>query len=125
MYFLAAIITATALHEAGHFACARWLGVRVKRAGIDWRRGGVYLVREQGSDTQNLAISLAGPMANLLLSGSLLLVHWLGPFVVYFALVNFLLGVVNLVPFPRSDGHRVVSILRNQRTCITQLERAA
>ena len=89
------------LHECGHVAAALTLGVRVKRIGVGLK--GIYTVREQGSPAANAAISLAGPMVNLLLA----LVWWhLGDC----GWVNLVIGMVNLAPFPNSDGLRVYGL---------------
>lgn len=54
-------------HELGHIAAARLLGVRIKRIGINWI--GPYVVRERSSKwAVNIAVSLAGIGANLLLA---------------------------------------------------------
>lgn len=114
MKLLVAAIIAVALHEGSHALCAWLLGVRVKRMGINWR--GPYLVRESGSEVQNLAITFAGPAMNLLLTGSIFLTPWLGLGCIRFAFVNFVLGFSNLLPlFPGCDGHRALRLLRQHR----------
>jgi Zn-dependent protease len=115
-------LTALALHEAAHLITARWLGVRVKRVGISWL--GPYVVRESGTDLQNLAISLAGPVCNLLLVGvGLVLAPWLGFGGIQFALVNSVLGTYNLLPIPMSDGQRALMLLK--KTINPQVSEAA
>ncbi len=107
-------IAAAALHEGAHALTARSLGVPIKRLGIGIL--GPYLVRESGTDLQNLAISVAGPLANLLFVGVFValapeLHHTAG----WFALANFTLGVYNLLPIPASDGRRVLKLLRKAK----------
>ncbi len=91
--------------------CARSLGLRIRRLGMNWR--GPYVIREQGNQLQNLAVSLAGPLMNLILAGAMVLGPWLGTGVVIFGLYNLVLGVYNLLPIPCSDGRRIASLLSN------------
>jgi regulator of sigma E protease len=95
--FLSALIfaAAVAVHEAGHFAAARALGVPVREASlgfgpalVSWRRGGTryalrlfpfggYVVPERGAmealpPLKQAALALAGPAANA--AGAVLLV---------------------------------------------------
>ena len=105
------IVAAAVCHEAGHVICARSLGLKIRRLGLNWR--GPYIIREQGNPLQNLAVSLAGPLMNLILAGSMVLGPWLGIGAVIFGLYNLALGVFNLLPVPCSDGRRIVSLLLN------------
>jgi len=113
MHFLLSIIAAATVHEAAHVLCARWLGVRVKRLCLSWT--GMYLVRESGTEVQNLAITLAGPLANLVLSGAFVLTPWLGMAAIEFSLVNFALGLLNMLPLGSLDGNRALQVLLQQR----------
>jgi Zn-dependent protease len=79
-------------------------GVKVKHIGLSWK--GPYIVREPGTPMQNTIISLAGPGINLIFCA--LCWRSLG----MFAWVNGLLGVLNLLPVPASDGLRVYRIWR-------------
>ena len=108
-------LSALVLHELGHVGCAIALGVKVKRIGVRW---GIspYTRRDPGTDLQNLAISLAGPMVNLLLSTTFMLAPWLHTNILLFAMVNSVLGVWNLLPLPLSDGRRILTLLRNVET---------
>ena len=111
---LASILIATVVHESGHFVTARLLGVRVKRCGISWR--GFYLIRESGTPLQNAVISSAGPLANLISTGSIFLIPYLGKATISFAFISLLLGVINLLPIPNSDGRRILVLLQNEST---------
>lgn len=133
--FEVAAVLAVVLHEAAHCAVACLLHVRIKRVGINWH--GVYVQRESGSLLQNTIISLAGPLANLLVAG-VVVGNVLSPKLVaayrvacdahtpaYAALLvtgcfallyapyctNMVVGVYNLLPVPASDGLRVYKLL--------------
>ena len=106
--FWIASVLAVIIHETVHVAIARTLGVRVKRVGISWR--GPFIVRRaRGADT-DATISIAGPLANLLLA----VACWhLAPL---FAQINLILGGYNLLPFiPRNDGWHAWDALRRMR----------
>jgi membrane-associated protease RseP (regulator of RpoE activity) len=98
-----------ALHEAGHLVSAWFLGVHVKNIGISWK--GPYIRREAGPLGKNLAITLSGPMLNLICAG---LWHWFPVFGLY----SLVLAVSNLLPIKGSDGRRafmyVGTLLRAQ-----------
>lgn len=103
--YLLACVLAITLHELAHIALAHACGLRVKRVGISWI--GPYLVREQGRAGVNVCVTLAGPVANLLLA----VAFWRAA--PLFAQVNLILGAYNLVPFiPQTDGKRVWNALR-------------
>ena len=91
-------LLALALHESGH-ALATWTkGLKVKKIGLSLR--GLYIVRESGTPSVNLFITLAGPAVNLVLT-----LWW--PMAPDFARVNLILGLYNLMPFlAGSDGQR-------------------
>ncbi len=98
--YLAACGVSLFVHELGHVVAALSLKVKVKKVGIAVR--GPYIVREEGPPVANAVISGAGPFFNLLLAA--LTIH-LWPTL---ALVNFVLGLANLIPTPTSDGRRVL-----------------
>jgi hypothetical protein len=87
-----ACVVSVVLHELAHVATATVLGVRVKRVGLSWK--GPYIVREAGTPSQNMSISLAGPAMNALLM-----------FLPGLFLINLTLLVPNLV-MKESDGRR-------------------
>ncbi len=85
------------LHEVGHLAAARLLGIRIQRVGISWK--GLYVIRESGPAFDNLITTLAGPLFNLLLATA-----W--PLSRQFALANLIFAIGNLLPMAGSDGQR-------------------
>jgi len=103
--FLASAMVAIVLHELSHVGMAAALGVKVKQVGLSWR--GPYVVRECGTPAENVAISLAGPVANLLTALACLLVGQ----GVELCLASLVLGVFNLLPVPASDGLRAARLL--------------
>lgn len=92
------------LHELSHIAVAKLVGLKVKRVGINWK--GPYVARECGNDLQNLQVSLAGPVSNLLLATA----FWtVAP---TFAMANLVIGAFNILPIPSSDGRRALGLAR-------------
>ena len=107
LYGFAMGVIAMILHECGHLAAAAALGVRVKRVGIQWKKG-LFTVRERGTVQQNLVIALAGPFVNLLL----ILVE---PWFPLFSLANVCCVLANMLPIVGSDGFRVAECWRRIR----------
>ena len=97
-------LPAMILHECGHLAAARLCGVKVKKVGISWI--GLFVQRESGPRWANLLISFSGPFVNLLLASAL----WRA--MPGFAQVNLFIGVGSLIPLPKSDGRRILGLLR-------------
>ncbi len=108
--FEVAAVAAVAVHELSHVLMAWVLGVKVKRVGLSWL--GPYVVREHGTSAQNVAISLAGPLANFLTAAACL---FLG-YGVDLCLSSLVLGAFNLLPFPSSDGLRAARLLWSMGT---------
>ena len=99
-------LLAMVLHELGHLVTARVLGVKVHRVGICWK--GIYTVREAGAPEQNIRISMAGPLVNVLLMA-------LWPVSPLFAFANLLCAASNLLPLPGTDGYRILNLLQTIR----------
>jgi Zn-dependent protease len=85
-------------HEVGHLLAAHMVGIKIKSVGLDWK--GLYTVREAGPPAKNMAVSLAGPVANLILFAC-------APRSSNFALANLCFLFVNLLPLEGSDGMRI------------------
>jgi Zn-dependent protease len=95
---LGSVSVAYGVHELAHYVAAKMLGVRIKKFGFS--KYGVYLIREQGTLSQNRLISAAGPLSNVLMVG--VCHRW--PLLV---MANLVLAVVNLLPISNSDGCRI------------------
>lgn len=91
------------LHELAHALMAVSLGLRVK--GVVICAKGIGVRREPGTQRQNAAIALAGPLVNL----TLCVLLWAHPAAVA---ANAVLCIVNLLPIAGSDGLRVIQSLR-------------
>lgn len=101
-------MVAVILHEAAHAMAAEFFGLRVKAVGLDLSTG-FYVRAQRGKPAVNLMVTLAGPLFNLALAAA----SWgLMP---SFALANLIFGGVNLLPFPHSDGTRVMEHLEEMR----------
>ena len=106
-------LSAMILHEFGHLATSLMVGIRVKSVGLCMK--GMYVVREAGSPTKNLLISLAGPLTNV----ALILLFWgHSP---KFVLANFCLAICNLAPVKGSDGDRALRCLEQMQRETTAL----
>jgi len=100
------------LHEEGHMLAATALGVPVREFGLCL--GGAYTWRASARCRRDeVLISAAGPLLNLCLVLPLVFLPRIGGQI---ALCNLVLGIVNLVPFPSSDGLRILRMLRPQHT---------
>jgi Zn-dependent protease len=100
--FLASLL----LHEAGHILAAAIFRVPVWEFGMEFR--GTYIRRAPATRRRDeILIAASGPLVNLLIAVPLIFVPRLGP---QLAMCNLMLGVINLLPLPSSDGRR---ILRN------------
>ena len=96
-------------HEAAHIAAAQISGHRVTAVGLCWK--GAYNRRERAQGWVELAISAAGPAINVALG--LLLIRQ-SRLAFWFAQVNLVLAMFNLLPFGGSDGQRMLATAREQ-----------
>ncbi len=101
-----------ALHELGHAAMCRMLGLRIVRCGIEWRSGSVFIDRESGTRPQNIAVSLAGPAMDLLLFGITWAIGW--KLVAAWNLASF---VWQMLPIRGHDGYNVIFRRTHGKTC--------
>ena len=96
-------------HELGHllimYLCGIPLsGVRFVGFGFQIRQKSVLSYR------QNLLVALGGPVFNILFGGILILLsYWLKAQVIAMLILsNFLYAVLNLLPIPPLDGHKIL-----------------
>ena len=100
----ALLVASLLMHEVGHMLAATLLNVPVREFGI--RLAGAYNRRAYATRRRDeILISAAGPLMNLLLVFPLLFLHRFGA---QLALCNLLLCVINLLPLPSSDGLRIL-----------------
>lgn len=104
----ALVIASLLLHEIGHMLAAIAVGVPVHEFGLYWR--GAYNRRGySGRRRAEIIVSFAGPLMNLCVAFPM---HFLPVIGNQLAICNLMLGIVNLLPIPSSDGS---NILRNIR----------
>jgi Zn-dependent protease len=100
------LLASLLLHEVGHMGAATLLSVPVRAFGL--KLGGAYTKRAHSHRRRDeILIAASGPLMNLLIVVPLIFVPRVG---LQLAACNLVLGVVNLLPLPHSDGLR---ILRN------------
>lgn len=100
-------LLAVVLHETGHLVSSFALGLKVKGIGVC--KKGFYVIREAGTPSKNLIVSLAGPLTNV----ALLLIFWHASNT--FTLANMCLAICNLAPIKGSDGDRALDCLREMQ----------
>ncbi|HSC40177.1 MAG TPA: site-2 protease family protein [Chitinophagaceae bacterium] len=125
--FILSVFACVALHEFGHALMAARFGIRARNI-ILLPIGGIASIEKfPGNPRQELAISLAGPLVNLLIAGVLVVflvpVHfiWQTPadasithghdFLYNLYAVNIALAAFNLIPAFPMDGGRVLRAL--------------
>ena len=105
--FLFLGLLAMALHETGHLITSLAVGLKVKSVGLCMK--GFYIVREAGTPSKNLLVTLAGPLTNV----ALLIIFWHASSV--FTLANMCFAICNLAPVKGSDGDRALDCLRDMQ----------
>jgi Zn-dependent protease len=115
-FLLGALLFASLLlHEAGHILTAAYFRVPVHECGI--KLGGVYIRRGYALRRRDeILIAASGPMVNLLIVFPLLCVPRLGSQI---AMCNAVIGLINLVPLPSSDGLHILRNLAPYTLCAT------
>lgn len=119
LFLIPAQLFATVIHEAGHAFTAKAFGREVPRAGVGWYWFGPMAFVDT-SDMwladrwPRVAVSLAGPYANLVLGSLAALVAWLVPSILVaaalwqFALASYVSVLSNLNPLLEFDGYYVL-----------------
>lgn len=104
------VLLGALVHEAGHILAIRCCGgqideLRILPFGAEIRMYGV------SGYVSEIKIAAAGPAANLLLGGILLLLFWAVPeqLILFSAFSSFFLAAVNLFPARGFDGGRILS----------------
>jgi hypothetical protein len=105
--FLFLGLLAMVLHETGHLITSFAVGLKVRGVGLCMK--GVYIIREKGTPSKNLLVTLAGPLTNI----ALLLIFWHASDV--FTLANMCFAICNLAPVKGSDGDRALDCLREMQ----------
>jgi hypothetical protein len=105
--FLFLGLLAMALHETGHLITSLAVGLKVRGVGLCMK--GFYIVREAGTPSKNLLVTLAGPLTNI----ALLIIFWHASSV--FTLANMCFAICNLAPVKGSDGDRALDCLRDMQ----------
>lgn len=119
LFLIPAYLLAIILHEAGHAFTVKAFGREVPRSGIGWYWFGPVAFVDttdmwMAGRWPRIAVSLAGPYANLLLAGAAALGAWLVPdqglaaSLWQFSLVSYLMVLLNLNPLLEYDGYYVL-----------------
>ena len=118
-FLIPAYLLAVVVHEAGHAFTVKAFGREVPRVGAGWYWFGPVAFVDT-SDMwlaerwPRIAVSLAGPYANVVLAGAAALAGWAAPAAALagalwqFALVSYVVVLVNLCPLFEYDGYYVL-----------------
>jgi Zn-dependent protease len=103
----ALVILSLLVHEGAHVLAAFTFKVPVSEVGINLI--GAYTRRRHAScRLHEVTIASAGPLASILLIVALFFVPRIGP---WLAAWNLAIAVLNLAPFPATDGHRILKTI--------------
>ena len=122
LFWIPATLLAIAIHEAGHAFTTKHFGREVPRVGVGWYWFGPIAYVDTSDmwlagRRERIAVSLAGPYADLVTGGLAALVAWFVPDAVLsaalwqFALVSYIGVFVNLNPLMEFDGYYILSDL--------------
>tara|TARA_Y100000310_G_scaffold42493_1_gene39794 strand:+ start:553 stop:1167 length:615 start_codon:yes stop_codon:yes gene_type:complete len=104
------------LHEIGHVAVAKHFGINTRSITLHILGGLAAIEKEPEDPTEEIYIALAGPLVNLvLLTLSMPFVFLKVPGFYELALINFVMGIFNLVPAFPMDGGRVLRALLSKK----------
>jgi Zn-dependent protease/CBS domain-containing protein len=117
--YIVALFASVLLHEIGHVLLARWYGVRTSEI-VMYPIGGISRMESQPKGRQELLISTAGPLVNLVIAIILfatqrdflpvetLRIPTDANLIERIAIGNLLLGLFNLLPAYPMDGGRIL-----------------
>jgi len=104
------------LHEMGHVAVAKRFGINTHSITLHILGGLAAIEKEPETPREEIYIALAGPAVNIaLLLLSIPFVLLSVPGSIEFAVINFIMGVFNLVPAYPMDGGRVFYALLSMK----------
>lgn len=115
--YMSASILAVALHEAGHLVAMKL--THCEPRSVRCCIGGMTIVSNRFTVAKDsIIIALSGPMVNLILAAVLWLIgsYVNNLLILAFAVVQLLVGTVNLLPVKGLDGGTVLSILLQKQT---------
>jgi stage IV sporulation protein FB len=109
------------VHEVGHIIAIRALGYRARRIDI-LPMGALIVCPEAIPFRDEVAIALAGPIASLAASAVGLLAFAVSKntYIIFFALVNLMLALFNLLPIAKLDGGKALFCFlqyKEKRSC--------
>lgn len=98
------------IHELGHSLVARSKGVKVDEIELHFFGGVAKLRSIPESPKEEILIAIIGPIVSLALSGIgwIIFVFFPHEYIKYFATLNLILGLFNLLPALPMDGGRVL-----------------
>lgn len=104
------ILTAVLLHELGHLLCAAVFHVYPTRVVLSARGVGITMDLGGLSGPCRFAVALAGPAVNLCMCVPAALLDFR-----LWAIVNGIVGLLNLIPIPGLDGGDLLQIVLERR----------
>lgn len=116
-------VLAVILHEAGHFAVAKYFGYTLNEICL-MPYGAVIKGDENLDKKAEFYVSIAGPITSLIIALVIVATWWIFPstydYTVDFAKTNILVCFVNLLPSYPLDGARIVLSLSKNRLKIVR-----
>jgi len=110
------VIASLLVHELAHATAALLFDVPVHRIGIKFV--GAYIHRKHARrPVHDVIIAACGPLSSLLLTGACFFLPNIG---VWLAEWNFGIALLNLIPFPGTDGYRILKTLFRPNMAIYQ-----